>query len=340
MEGGPIIKTLAPRRLPRLGIIRLGTKQTNAQGKTFPVETSYFVLPPELQKHYGERPIKLEVLFPSDDIHGVLDASYVRYDGKLLGLKCDGERFVSIPKTGGEVTGRCKKPPVGPDGQRKPCECGAKAVGRLNVVLVEAPIGVYQVVLGGETRLEDLYSELEIYKRTFGRLTGILFTIERVPTEVQVKKEDGSRLARTGYPVRIRCSFTARQALAARRIDLHALPGAEGYEPGPAYQSDRPQLPAKPIEEADDDFDDAEIFDVSAAFVAAKDIGVDHENYALYLRGVYKVDVDNLTGEHLEQQREMFEKAVSDAAKANLKLVIEQVAGKIRKLPAGQGRLV
>lgn len=334
-----MIKTLAPRRLPRLGIIRLGTKQTNAQGKTFPVETSYFVLPPELQKLYGDRPTKLEVLFPSDDINAVLDASYIRYDGKLLALKCDGEQFVSIPKTGGEITGRCKKPPVGPDGQRKPCECGAKAVGRLNVVLVEAPIGIYQVVLGGESRLEDLYSELEIYKRTFGRLTGILFTIERVPTEVQVKKEDGSRLARTGHPVHVRCEFSARQALAARRIDLHALPGADGYD------TTRPQLPAanspvRPIEEADDEFDDAEIFDVSAAFVAAKDIGVDHENYALYLRGVYKVDVDNLTGEHLEQQREMFEKAVSDAAKANLKLVIEQVAGKIRKLPAGQGRLV
>jgi hypothetical protein len=335
-----MIKTLAPRRLPRLGIIRLGTKQTNAQGKTFPVETSYFVLSSELQKHYGERPTKLDVLFPSDDINAVLDASYIRYDGKLLALKCDGERFVSIPKTGGEITGHCKKPPVGPDGQRRQCECGAKAVGRLNVVLVEAPIGVHQVVLGGESRLEDLYSELEIYKRTFGRLTGILFTIERVPTEVQVKKEDGSRLARTGYPVHIRCSFTARQALAARRIDLHALPGADGYEP-----SDRPQLPAaggsKPIVEADDDFDPgAEIFDVSAAFVAAKDLGVDHESYAMYLRGVYKVEVDNLSGEHLEQQREMFEKATSEAAKSNLKLVIEQVAAKIRKLPAGQGRLV
>lgn len=327
-----MIKTLQPRRLPRLGTIRLGIKEVNSAGKEFPKEVSYFVLPPELVDKYPAKPTKLEIMFPADDIPNVLDAHYTRYNGKLLGLRCDGEKFVEIPRTGGpEIIGLCRKPPITEDGKRMPCECGAKAVGRLNVVLLEAPIGIYQVVLGGETRLEDLYSELGIAQRTFGRLTGILFTIERIPTEVQVRKEDGSRLARTGWPVRLRCEFTTRQALAARKIDVHALPGAVSHG--------QPALPPA-IEEEDDEAVGGEHFDISSAFAAAKEIGVDAANYSVYLQGVYRVDVDNLTGEHLEQQRDLFEKAVSPGAKAQLKQVIETVAYKTRKLPAGQGRLV
>src|SRR3990167_3015701 len=241
--GSPMIKTLARRaRLPRLGVIRLGIKALTDTGKEYPKEVPFFVMPFRIADIVDE-PTKLTVLFPHDDPERVLDASYIRYAGKLLTLKCDGERFIDIKKDGTETLGACQKPEQGP------CPCGARAVGRLNVILYDAPLGVWQVMVGGDQRLADLMTELIVFRAAFGRLTDIVFEIERVPTEIQVRTEKG-RLSRTGWPVHVRCSFTAKQARALRGLAPEALPLAIGVieehddEPAP----DEPEtVPVSPL---------------------------------------------------------------------------------------------
>jgi hypothetical protein len=242
---------IADRSRPnRLGIIRLGIKTPLVrdgrpvvrQGVpvTIPSEVDYFVLPDTLRAILGESPKTLRVLFPFDDPDLVLSAAFTRYQGDLLTLRCDGRTAIEIPKEGPERSSPCRRTETG-------CECGAQAKARLNVIVVDGPVGTYQVLIGGMQRIADIWSALRVFHRIFGRLTDIPFTLERVPTEVQVRKEDGSRLARTGWPVQVRCNFTVADALKARGRDLAALPGtATLIEDGDEHDADEPELPATP----------------------------------------------------------------------------------------------
>ena len=307
-------------RLPRLGVIRLGVKEKNAKGIEFPRETAFFVVPDSLKAAVGDRPTKLSVLFPSDDPHRVLQADYIRYSGKLLTLKCDGERFVELPKAGGEVVGACKKE------EGKACPCGAKAVGRLNVILLDAPLGVWQIVCGGEGRIADLLTELEVYRRALGRLTDIVFSVERVPAEVQVKKEDGSRMPKTGYPVHIRCEFTAAQALSLRGIALPGLASAALPAAGKIEEAEGEAVPeAEPP---------AEEYDISWCFGRAKAAGLAPDDYRAYLAARWKTDVDNLPAEALRIEAEGWREAEKSAlARETLKSVILTVLKKAKATP-------
>ena len=81
-----MIKNLSEtRRMPRLGIIRLGIKVTNAEGKTYPKATDYFVCPPEVQEVYGERPKELVVMFPVND-RELITPQYYRCYSRTRGL--------------------------------------------------------------------------------------------------------------------------------------------------------------------------------------------------------------------------------------------------------------
>jgi len=306
-------------RLPRLGVIRLGIKERK-DGKEYPREVDYFVVPASLRVVAGEQPKSLSVLFPSDDPNRVLTADYIRYSGKLLTLKCDGERFTEFPRQGGEIVGDCKKE------SGKPCPCGAKAVGRLNVIVLNAPLGVWQVVVGGEGRIADLLTELEIYRRALGRLTDIVFTIERIPAEVQVRKEDGTRLPRTGWPVHIRCEFTAAQAAQLRGITFPGL---------------TPALPVPPLEEGEDDPVPAEPheeeWDISMCFRAAHQAGVDRADYEAYLRVTYKVEPADLPNAAIGKEADFWRNSqasaiATDTARSVVLAVLKRAGAQARML--------
>jgi len=227
-----MIKSLGERmRLPRLGVIRLGIKTERG----LPAEVPYFVVPDALKCLLVPQPTKIPVLFPSDDLDRVLVADYVRYSGKLCTLKCDGETFHEFPKDRTpERTVPCQKTEL-----RKPCPCGATAKARLNVIVLEGPLGVFQVLIGGEQRIADLLSELSVFKQTLGRLTHVLFWLERIPAEVQVRKDDGTRLAKTGWPVHVRCDFTAKQALRFRQLEILGEPAVlAALPPGPLEEAE------------------------------------------------------------------------------------------------------
>lgn len=82
-----------PRRLQRLGIIRLGIKVKAASGYEYPKATDYFVLTdaPDIAEVYGDKPRELDVLFPFPDIPRNFDAAYTVWGGGVLICRGDGE---------------------------------------------------------------------------------------------------------------------------------------------------------------------------------------------------------------------------------------------------------
>lgn len=304
----PIKGLEARARLPRLGVIRLGVKERNAAGKEYPREVPYFVLPAELKVVLGEaKPTRLSVLFPSDDIGLVLTADYIRYSGRLLSLKCDGERFVEIPKAGDEVVGMCRKE------FGKPCPCGAKALGRLNVMLLDSPVGIYQILIGGEGRLADVMTELAVFRKTLGRLTNAVFEVERTPTEIQVRKEDGTRLAKTGWPVHVRCHFTAAQALRASGVDLKALPGAtETTESAKVREEEESEGTTSEDVGANGVGTPAPASTLEACEVKAQQLDLTVGEYRNYLLATYKVPLTQLAPDHLAEQGLALSAGVND----------------------------
>lgn len=216
-------------RLPRLGIIRLGIKTLSAGGKEIPREVDYFVLPEDLVGLFDGRPKKLPVMFPFDEVDHVLQAAYEKRSGPTLSLRCNSQFYTTWDERGKASTGPCRKAEVE---DAVPCPCGAVAKGHLNVIVPQGSAGgVYWVLIGGEQRLADLWSELSIYRERFGRLKGIVFELERVSTQVTIVTDKG-RMSRTGWPVKIRCAVPAMQALSIRGVEVRALPG--GQVMGPA----------------------------------------------------------------------------------------------------------
>ena len=247
----PIARIADRARLPRLGKIRLGIKATTADGKEYPKEVHYFVLPPELRAKYGDTPTRLPVLFPSNDVDAVLPMRYERWARSLLTLACDGTTAVDIPKRGPEVVGPCKR-----EAGAATCVCEAKAMARLNVIVLGGPIGVYQVLVGGEQRIGDLHRELSIFASIFGGLQmvnghPIPFEVVREEAQATIRNTQDERIVRQGWPVHVRCTFTVEDALAARGLPLLAagapvaLAGAGTPALPPRTDAEAPAEPAE-----------------------------------------------------------------------------------------------
>jgi hypothetical protein len=90
-----------PRRLTRLGIVRLGHKVTKTKKRrdgseyevSYPVQDDHFVFTdaPDLGEHYGDDCRELDVILPFPDINRNFDAYYQVWAGGTLVCKGDGD---------------------------------------------------------------------------------------------------------------------------------------------------------------------------------------------------------------------------------------------------------
>src|SRR6056297_1826890 len=86
-----VIKNFDDRfRMQRLGKIRLGVKKTSKKGNEYPSAVDYFVCPPEVKEVYGEKPRRLDIMIPHDDVESIFPTSLKRY-GSQSGLICRGD---------------------------------------------------------------------------------------------------------------------------------------------------------------------------------------------------------------------------------------------------------
>jgi hypothetical protein len=298
---------------PRLGVIGLGIKEQIGTDREHPKEVDYFVLPHAIPG-VVEHPTSLEVMLPSDDPEAVFPTGYVRYNSaKVCTRVCDGTTFTEIPMEGRRETGSCWKTPG------EPCECKATAKGRLSVVLLNGPVGIYQVVIGGERRCASLMKQLVLYRGMFGRLTGLVFRLERIPTKAQITDQKGRRMSRTGYPVHLLTDLVTRDALTIRAAERIALPagltvkalGAAPESETPVELDDAEHVVATGTDEPPETV--AEEWTIERCFRAAERIGVGSLVYRAALAGLYGSG-DNLTPAHLAEQRDSLERAEQDGA--------------------------
>lgn len=86
------IKTTYRINVDKRGKITTGIKKTNSQGVEYPSTTDYFVIDefPELKAIYGEKPKKLMLVFPQNEIASFLQIDKVLYgSNNAMIRKCD-----------------------------------------------------------------------------------------------------------------------------------------------------------------------------------------------------------------------------------------------------------
>jgi len=219
------------RRLPMLGKIRLGVVIKNKSGNSpkckhpqteycdfcsHPSDVSYFIVPPEVQRVYGEKPTELEVMLPINDIPTIFPQA-LRWWG-VNGLKCEGNRIEA--SRWDEATRQwmvrdcpCEelKGPDNPDGQ-----CNKQ--GTLYVMLHRLNMGgVYRIVTGSSNTLIDVSSGLEFAKELLGRFALVPLILKREKREITYTDNKGKQHKSTHYPLVIRMEYRLK-------ADTPALP--------------------------------------------------------------------------------------------------------------------
>ncbi len=167
------------RRLPRLGIIRLGLKmQGKNGGKEYPKETPFFVCPDDVKKVYGNEPTEIDIMLPINDQAAVFPQSY-KYYGSSKGLKCqgDGECAYYVDEKTKEM-------------KQKPCPCElldagkCKQTGTLMFMIPKVSVGgIYQITTSSFNSIVDLNSGLDYVSALLGRFALVPLKLRRIPTE-------------------------------------------------------------------------------------------------------------------------------------------------------------
>lgn len=159
------------RNLPRLGKIKLGKKETK-NGVEYPQAVDYFICPPVIHEIYGEKPKKLEILLPSEELDLTFPHWYKLY-GRQRGLICkgDGESAQWRQEDGTYVDREC------------PCplyeEGKCKMIGTLNLILPKIEgIGVYQIVTSSYFSITNILNYLDMMQSTIGKISFIPLALE------------------------------------------------------------------------------------------------------------------------------------------------------------------
>ena len=204
----PIKGLSEPRKIPRLGKIRLGTKVPNAGGNgEHPKEVDYFILDPdteipterekyisEFARLYGEQPKSIDVMLPTSNMGMNLVLDYKRYSSNnLLRCKGDGETATCKEKKyadglkiiGGTEEGLIKVECLGEDCPNYISKKCAR-VGVLNVLLQKLPgIGVWQIVTHSIISIQNIIDTTAINLELFKRIHMLPATLERREVKVE-----------------------------------------------------------------------------------------------------------------------------------------------------------
>ncbi len=172
------------RRIPRLGMIRLGMKVQSASDPkvTYPKEVSYFVCPPEVQAVYGEQPTELDVMFPVND-ETVVFPQKLAWFGQGKGLKCHGNKQTALrynEKTQAWEERACPCEQY-KSGENPKGDCMEMA--SLMVMLPKVSIGaVYQITTRSYHSVVDINSGIDMVKDLLrGRIAMVPLKLRRVP---------------------------------------------------------------------------------------------------------------------------------------------------------------
>jgi hypothetical protein len=202
-------------------------KKSQRTGNEFPVETEYFVCPPEVQAIYGEKPTKLDVMLPVNDREAIFPQAY-KYYGKSRGLKCTGNGVEALwREDNGEWTPRkC------PCNLLKEMKCSLRA--HLRVILPRVSVsGIYQIDTSSFNSIQDVNSGLDYVQALIGRFAMVPCELVRKPrdTHADGKKQIHYTLnLYPGIPIEVIEDFR-RDSLRVLAALSYALPEPEDINP-------------------------------------------------------------------------------------------------------------
>ncbi|MGE5572985.1 MAG: hypothetical protein ACM3ZU_08215 [Bacteroidota bacterium] len=185
------------RRLPRLGKVRLGIKDTSPRtGNEFPRAVDFFVVKPDestseaaaeaFHQVYGDKPKSLDIMFPVEDKEQFFAQFYRRY-GSGSGLLCkgDGATAMEIDRGTGEIREIECNPAECEWAEKKHC----RPIGTLQFLLYRVPgLGVWQVDTSSYNSIVNINSAIDFIRAiTGGRIAMIPLKLVVRPKEVQVE---------------------------------------------------------------------------------------------------------------------------------------------------------
>lgn len=233
------------RRLPRLGKIRLGKKQLSKNsGKEYPVDVSYFVVPPEVERVTGPEPTELDIMFPLDDEEIVFPQQLERYGGGR-GLKChgNGEQARERKENGEWVERTCPCPHLKSESNPKG-ECVPR--GHLMVLLPRVSMGgVYQIDTSSFHSFVDSNSGIDYVRSQLGRIALVPLKLRRVPRETH---NDGKK--QVHHPMQIVLDANLDTVIALRQDSTRVLAHASYQIEGPVLEGPAADPPDEVVDMA------------------------------------------------------------------------------------------
>jgi len=191
-------------RLPRAGIIRLGTRVKTSKpcpaeckkdkkcrlclGTGFfhrPKEEEYFVCPDVVKETYGEQPKELVIMFPVENELVFFPQWYKMYGNDILLCQGDG------------IEGKYWDFDKGDWGKRE-CPCPflekkkCKGVGILQFLLpeIKEAVGVWQITTGSTNSIKDINGGIKMIQGIASRVAMIPLILKRVPTKTSKLEKD------------------------------------------------------------------------------------------------------------------------------------------------------
>lgn len=216
----PIAGLTGKNRLPRLGKIHLGVKDTKeVNGKTveYPRAVDYFVCPEIVQAIFGEQPKELRILIPIEDAERWA-SQYYRCYTKTRGLVCKGDGINAVRMVDmetGSLAGGKSKSVVMKDIPCQGRECPdynkqCREVMNLQFLLPEvAGLGIWQIDTGSINSIRNINSASELIKQIYGRISMIPLILTIEPYSVQ----DPEGRKRDVYVLNLRTNQTLLELL-------------------------------------------------------------------------------------------------------------------------------
>lgn len=241
-------------RLPRLGKIRLGIKETSAKtGNPYPKAVDYFVSPDEVKEVYGEKPKELKVMFPTED-DSQWAQQWLRCYSATRGLLCrgDGETAVArVDKATGEIATRETKnmelreiscdPETCSFYEKKQC----RRVMNLQFLLPDCKgFGVWQINTSSFFSILNINSNVKFIRGIAGRISMIPLTLKIGPQEVT---PEGER--KTAWVL----TLTAPYSLSEIQKYAQVAPGQALLLPPPDTEVPEDLFPPEILEEGEEE---------------------------------------------------------------------------------------
>ncbi|MCL0084003.1 hypothetical protein M1N82_00365 [Dehalococcoidia bacterium] len=274
----PIDKVSNVRRIPRLGKIHLGIKETSPKtGNPYPKATDYFVVPPEVAEALGtDKPKELPIMFPCED-EAQFAQQWLRCYSQTQGLVCIGDGVTArrkIDKETGNIADHNTKDWMWKDNLTcNPEECPlygkrCRRVMNLQFLMPTVPgVGVWQIDSSSFHSIVNINSMLDMVRGLCGRVSFIPLTLVLGP--VEVTPPEGTK--KTVYVMQIKqdVKLSELQAWGQREPTKVLLPEPAVEEPPedlfprevleetPVIEESTPteHLPIEPIEAPPDEED-------------------------------------------------------------------------------------